>query len=105
MDNLIREDDRAVYGDRGYASEKRKRAARRAGALCAVKEKAKPRRNSQPGTAPATLPNWTSDSKSPVDLLRTLCSIGPDEGGHPRQATVAFEATRTLAVRKVVTLT
>jgi len=42
MDNLIREDDRAVYGDRGYASETKKRAARRAGVLWAVKEKAKP---------------------------------------------------------------
>ena len=29
MDNLIREDERAVYGDRGYASETKKRAARR----------------------------------------------------------------------------
>lgn len=42
MDNLIREDDRAVYGDRAYASERRKRAARRAGVVWAVKEKAKP---------------------------------------------------------------
>ena len=33
MDNLIREDDRAVYGVRGYASEKKKRAARRARVL------------------------------------------------------------------------
>lgn len=37
MDSLLREDDRAVYGDRGYASEKRKRAACRAGVLWAVK--------------------------------------------------------------------
>ncbi|MCP5404699.1 MAG: IS5 family transposase [Pseudomonadaceae bacterium] len=42
MDNLIREDDRAVYGDRAYASERKKRAARRAGVVWAVKEKAKP---------------------------------------------------------------
>ena len=40
--NLIREDDRAVYGDKAYASERKKRAARRAGVLWAVKEKAKP---------------------------------------------------------------
>lgn len=40
--DLIREDDRAVYGDKAYASEKMKRAARRAGVLWAVKEKAKP---------------------------------------------------------------
>ena len=39
--NLIREDDRAVYGDKAYASEKKKRLARRAGVLWAVKEKAK----------------------------------------------------------------
>ena len=44
MDGLIREDDRAVYGDRGYASEKKKRLARAAGVLWAVKEKAKPGR-------------------------------------------------------------
>jgi len=42
--NLVREDDRAVYGDKAYASEKLKRAARRAGVTWAIKEKAKPRR-------------------------------------------------------------
>jgi len=42
MDHLIREDDRAVYGDRAYASERKKRAAHRAGVVWAVKEKAKP---------------------------------------------------------------
>ena len=44
MDRLIREDDRAVYGDKGYASGTRKRAAEDAGVLWAVKEKAKPGR-------------------------------------------------------------
>ena len=42
MDNLIREDDRAVYGDKAYANDKKKRRARAAGVLWAVKEKAKP---------------------------------------------------------------
>jgi transposase, IS5 family len=42
MDNLIREDDRAVYGDKGYVNDKKKRAAQAAGVLWAVKEKAKP---------------------------------------------------------------
>lgn len=42
MDNLIREDDRAVYGDKGYASETKRRQAVAAGVLWAVKEKAKP---------------------------------------------------------------
>lgn len=42
--NLIREDDRAVYGDKGYASDERKRAAEKAGVTWAVKEKAKPGR-------------------------------------------------------------
>ena len=41
MDNLIREDDTAVYGDKGYASDAKKRAAEDAGVLWAVKEKAK----------------------------------------------------------------
>jgi IS5 family transposase len=44
MDNLIRDDDTAVYGDKGYASEAKKRAAEAAGVLWAVKEKAQPGR-------------------------------------------------------------
>jgi IS5 family transposase len=39
MDNLIREDDRAVFADKGYVNEKKRRAARRAGVYWAVKEK------------------------------------------------------------------
>ena len=45
MHRLIREDDRAVYGDKGYASDEKKRAAEDAGVLWAVKEKAKPGRD------------------------------------------------------------
>ena len=45
MANLIREDDTAVYGDKGYASDEKKRAAEEAGVLWAVKEKAKPGRD------------------------------------------------------------
>jgi IS5 family transposase len=45
MANLIREDDTAVYGNKGYASDERKRAAEGAGVLWAVKEKAKPGRD------------------------------------------------------------
>lgn len=41
MDNLIREDDRAVFADKGYVNEKKKRAARAAGVYWAVKDKAK----------------------------------------------------------------
>jgi IS5 family transposase len=44
MHHLIREDDRAVYGDKGYASEEKRRAAEDAGVLWGVKEKAKPGR-------------------------------------------------------------
>src|SRR5215210_1427471 len=44
MGRLIREDDRAVYGDKGYASDEKKRAAEGAGVLWAVKAKAKPGR-------------------------------------------------------------
>ena len=40
MDRLIRADDTAVYGDKGYASGARRRAAEAAGVLWAVKEKA-----------------------------------------------------------------
>jgi len=44
MDNLIREDDRAVFGDKGYVNEHKKRAARAAGVLWAVKDQRKPGR-------------------------------------------------------------
>ncbi len=40
-DDLIRKDDRAVFGDKGYVSDKRKRAARADGILWAVKDKRK----------------------------------------------------------------
>jgi IS5 family transposase len=43
-DDLIRKDDRAVFGDKGYVSDKRKRAARADGLLWAVKDKRKPKR-------------------------------------------------------------
>jgi IS5 family transposase len=41
---LVREDDRAVYGDKGCASAKKRRAAEEAGVKWAVKEKAPPGR-------------------------------------------------------------
>ena len=44
MDNLIREDDRAVFADKGYVNETKKRAARAAGVYWAVKEQRKPGR-------------------------------------------------------------
>lgn len=44
MDTLIRQDDRAVFGDKGYVNEKKKRAARAAGVLWAVKDQRKPGR-------------------------------------------------------------
>ena len=44
MDNLIREDDRAVFADKGYVNEKKKRAARAAAVYWAVKEQRKPGR-------------------------------------------------------------
>ena len=44
MDNLVREDDRAVFGDKGYVNEHKKRAARAAGVLWAVKDQRKPGR-------------------------------------------------------------
>jgi IS5 family transposase len=45
MANLIRENDTAVYVDKGYASDAKKRAAEDAGVLWAVKERAKPGRH------------------------------------------------------------
>jgi IS5 family transposase len=44
MDNLIREDDRAVFADKGYVNEKKKRAARAAGVYWGIKEQRKPGR-------------------------------------------------------------
>jgi IS5 family transposase len=43
-DDLIRPDDKAVFGDKGYVSDKRKRAARADGICWAVKDKRKPGR-------------------------------------------------------------
>jgi IS5 family transposase len=44
MDRLIRDDDTAVYGDRGYVSDAKKRAAEAAGVLWAVKGEGQTRR-------------------------------------------------------------
>lgn len=44
MANLIREDDTAIYGDWGYGSDEKRRAAEEVGVRRAVKEKAKPGR-------------------------------------------------------------
>ena len=41
ISELIRADDSAVFGDKGYASDKTKRAARKAGVYWAVLDKAK----------------------------------------------------------------
>lgn len=41
---LIREDDRAIFGDKGYVNEKLKKAARKAGVYWGVMEKAKPKK-------------------------------------------------------------
>lgn len=43
LPNLLREDDRAVFGDAGYVHNKLKRAARKAGVLWAVSLKARPK--------------------------------------------------------------
>jgi IS5 family transposase len=40
-DDLIRADDKVIFGDKGYVSDKRKRAARADGVLWAVKDKRK----------------------------------------------------------------
>ena len=45
MDELIREDDRAVYGDKGYVNDEKRQRAQAAGVLWAVKAKAKPGRD------------------------------------------------------------
>jgi transposase, IS5 family len=42
FDRLIREDDAAVYGDKGYASDRLKAQAEEAGVVWAIKAKAKP---------------------------------------------------------------
>ena len=43
-DDLIRTDDAVVFGDKGYVSDKRKRASRADGVLRAVKDRRKPGR-------------------------------------------------------------
>ncbi len=41
INDLIRADDKVIFGDKGYVSDKRKRAARAGGVLWAVKDKRK----------------------------------------------------------------
>ncbi len=43
-DKLIREDDKAIFGDKGYVSDKLKKAAREAGVYWGVLDKAKPKK-------------------------------------------------------------
>lgn len=43
-DKLIRDDDKAIFGDKGYVSDKLKKAAREAGVYWAVLDKAKPKK-------------------------------------------------------------
>ena len=64
MDHLIREDDRAVFGDRGYANDRKQRQAEAAGVLWAVKAKAKPgcplsisQRSTQPSVREKSAPS------------------------------------------------
>ena len=64
MDNLIREDDRAVFGDKGYANEKKKREAGAAGVYWAVKAKAKPGANSRSHKAAAIVATAPSAPRS-----------------------------------------
>jgi len=40
LPHLLREDDRAVFGDKGYVNNKLKRLARKAGVFCGVSLKA-----------------------------------------------------------------
>jgi IS5 family transposase len=44
MGDLIRADDRAVFGDKGYCGDRKKRTARQAGVYWAVKDQRKPGR-------------------------------------------------------------
>ena len=82
MANLIREDDTAVYGDKGYASDAKKRAAQEAGVLWAVKEKAKPgreltKRQRARATAspvrPNTSPNRQESPSEPMTSGANSC--------------------------------
>ena len=76
MDELIREDDRAVYGDKVYANDRKKGLARAAGVLWAVKEKAKP---GQPWTPDQRASNRTHGSvRAKVEhVFRVLkCQFG-----------------------------
>ena len=44
MDELIREDDKVVFGDKGYVNEKKKKKAGKAGVRWAITEKKKPKK-------------------------------------------------------------
>jgi IS5 family transposase len=71
MDNLICEDDRAVFADKGYVNEKKKRAARAAGLYWAVKEKPKPGRSSS--TSQKKRNARTGASRAKVEHVFRVC--------------------------------
>src|SRR4051794_18311340 len=88
MDRLIRYDDITVYGDKGYASGPRKRAAEAAGVLWAVKEKATPghgltvrqrARNRRFGSARAKVEHVFRGHKVPVRLSQGALSRSRQE--------------------------
>ena len=70
MDRSIRDDDTAVYGDKGYANGAKKRAAEAAGVLWAVKEKAKPGRQAD---GPPACPQSTGSAR--CARKSSMCSV------------------------------
>ena len=79
MDNLIREDDRAVFGDKGYVNEKKKQRARAAGVYWGVKDQRKPGR--QLSSSQNTFVMWTTcyygtkchDRKTVLNCMNACC--------------------------------
>ena len=100
MDNLIREDDRAVYGDKGYASDVKKRAAEEAGVLWAVKEKAKPGPRPHQTAARAQPPLWQSSRQSRACIPRAEMPVRLSQGALSRHRQERCAGVRVARARQ-----
>ena len=76
MDHLIREDDRAVFGDKGYVNEKKKRAARAAGIYWGVKDQRKPGRQLSPSQQKRNRRNGSVRAKVDHVFRIVKCQFG-----------------------------
>ena len=93
MHRLIREDDRAVYGDKGYASDEKKCAAEDAGVLWAVKK-------TDEASACSQSPFRQGARQGRTRLPRRQMPVQLSQGALPRHREERRAAVRPLRARQ-----